>query len=329
MTKKKLINDISFNIFRFSGDITNPIDFNSGICKANVINITENKSLDEFINFSAVRFVRYGGYTQFSVTVTEVDGIYEKINPDVYNDVINELESGVCFIRYRFTSIYESSLRITYKNNKGETKTAVSKIVSPFSFFNLEKKVDNVGFLLKNSDVASDFDGHNILNIQFENFYVCLDIYSNHTHNVVNAQATVYTKFGKATLYNEEPIDTIELNVIFIVIISVFVSLYLIISIALFFIYKRIFRNDEFRRLKPKQFIRKAIVYFIGYAFIVLSATFIVFRWGFLYSTIVVFNPLDALVIITTLGGGISLGLFIKDFVVAIKTTKKRKENIY
>ena len=303
-------------------------DFDTPL-KLKVNNKAERFYLSSFITMKPTALSTMGDYTELEISVDTVPGIYEKVKPNIYKDYKDQIANGTCKIRYRFTSLFGSSYRITYMVGS-ETKVAVLKIDSPYGFYNLEKDTNNrVGFLIKNSDVAPDFDPENLVKIDLMDFYVTVDLYNYDTKNVVNAQCAYNVKFGISNLYNKNinDISSHNLDLALTLVIILSVSLYAAVAVGLFFLFKNLFKNDEFRRLNPKSFIKKALVYFVGFAFIVASLTTIIFRWGFLNNSIVVYNPVDAFVIIFTIGGLISFGLFIKELVVAIRVSAKRKSD--
>lgn len=303
-------------------------DFDTPL-KLKVNNKSERFFLSSFVVMKPTSISTIGEYTELEISADIVPGIYEKVKPSIYNDYKEQINNGTCKIRYRFTSLFDASYRITYTVGD-QTKVAVLKIDSPYTFYNLEKETNNrVGFLIKNSDIADDFDPDNLKKIDLMDFYVTVDLYNYDTKNVVSAQCAYNVKFGISNLYNKDSseIKTHNLDLALTLVIILAILLYAGAAVGLFFYFKNAFKNDEFRRLNPQSFIKKALIYFVGYAFIVASLTTIIFRWAFLNNSIVVYNPIDAFVIIFTIGGLISLGLFIKELVVAVRVSAKRKSD--
>jgi hypothetical protein len=108
--------------------------------------------------------------------------------------------------------------------------------------------------------------------------------------------------------------------------------IYLLVFLAgatgYYFFAKNKFKNDEFRRVNGRKYIKSAAKNLFGFALILSSILFIVARWGLLVSSVVTFNPLDVFVILFTIAGGIFLGFAIKNLVNSIKNAKKRREAI-
>lgn len=301
-----------------------------GTYKVNVSPNTGKLNLNQFVETKPVKFSNYGGFTQVDINMDTVPGIYELLKPDIYYEFEEKINSGICYVRYRLTGLGDASYLIKYKVNN-EVKSKTIKINSPYDHYNLPYKSGNVvGFIFEDRLIGDDFVYSNLVSFGLANFMFTVDLYSNETNDIVNSKANSTTPFGFVTLYNAEDgvISSANLLNVLIIVIVAAVVIYIIAAVSLFFYFKRRFRNDEFRRLKPKQFVKKGILYFVGYAFIVMAITYIVFRWGMMNTSIVAFNPLDVFVIIFTIGAAIAIGLFIRDLVVAIRANKKRKETI-
>lgn len=323
-----VVNFYKAKVETINGIDKNVPDFDTPL-KVKVSNKAERFSLSTFITMKPVSLSKISGHTELEISVDTVPGIYEKVKPSIYNDYKEQIENGTCVIRYRYTSLFDASYRITYKVGN-DIRVKELKIKSPYGFYNLEKEKENrVGFLIENKAVDSKFETDNLLKIDLMNFYMTVDLYSYDTKNIVSAQCSYNVKFGISNLYNKDTADikihNLNLGLLLVVIISILT--YAGVAAGLFFLFKEKFKNDEFRRLNPQKFMEKAIAYFVGYAFIVASLTSIIFRWGYLNNSIVVKNPIDPFVIIFTIGGLISLGLFIKELVVSIRVSLKRKSD--
>ena len=101
---------------------------------------------------------------------------------------------------------------------------------------------------------------------------------------------------------------------------------YAVLAVILFFYKKNKYKNDEFRRMRPKAYVKSALIGFVGLALVLAAVNFVFLRFAIFYSTVPTFNPIDAFVIAFGIFGAIALGLFIKNAVVAFKLAKKRKQ---
>ena len=108
----------------------------------------------------------------------------------------------------------------------------------------------------------------------------------------------------------------------------IYVVAFAALAVSYYFYAKRRFRNDEFRRVNTKRFVINALKNFLGFGLILSSILFIIARWGLMPTSVVVFNPMDAFVIVFTILGLIFFGFTIKNLVVSFKNARKRKEAI-
>jgi len=155
-----------------------------------------------------------------------------------------------------------------------------------------------------------------------------MDLWSNSTDNIV-AKTVVSVRFGDINVFGEKTAQDVPLyNVPVITGISMasFVTLFAAGAVILYLYMKKKFRNDEFKRVKPKKFVISSIKYLIGFSLVAMAILSIIFRCTIFNSTIVTYNPLDVFVIVFTIAGGIFLGFFIKDIVVRVKNKKSNKE---
>ena len=115
-----------------------------------------------------------------------------------------------------------------------------------------------------------------------------------------------------------------NVNVFLFILIGSYIVLFLIASAVYFFIIKEKYKNDEFRRVKPKSFWLKAILAMFGSLVVILAIVFVVIRCTAMNNAIVVYNPVDAFIIITAVASVLIIGYFIKYLVAASKARKER-----
>ena len=228
--------------------------------------------------------------------------------------------------RYTLTNLNTASLVVSYRDG-GEIKTKELPINSPSPVIEVNNDQNNViSFLVNNSNL----DGVNtkdILAVGVSGMTVNVHLYNSSSHNVV--QNTQYLNvFGNIEIlpYSENDLECFNANIYLIVFFLALAVVYVVLTIVLFFYKKNKYKNDEFRRMRPKAYFKSAAVGFLGLLLICASINFIVLRFGVFNSTVPTYNPIDAFVIGFTVFGAIAFGLFIKYFVSAIKLAKHRKE---
>ena len=156
-----------------------------------------------------------------------------------------------------------------------------------------------------------------------------IHLYNSASHNVVqNTQfinvfgnIEVLPNSGKALKY-------FDIYTYFVVFYVALIVLYAALATALFFYKKNKYKNDEFRRMRPKTYIKSASFGFIGLVLVTAAINFAILRFGVFYSTVPTFNPIDAFVIAFGVFGAIALGFFVRNAAVAIKLMKKRQQAI-
>ena len=287
-------------------------------------------NLSNYITYKYDSLSTFAGFTSVCIDVNLVDGVYEVMKPTQYNANIANIESGQMYIRYRFTSFNLASYRITYENARGELTTITTPIVTPVDYHVLSKQEGNkVSFLLENRKVAPDFDASKIRGLDFVGLYVTLDLFIPSTNSIVT-KSNFSSRFGilEVLPLTEEKVPVYNINFILIITMVVYALIYSGITIAYFLFAKRKYKNDEFRRVKPKQFFKTAGIGLGGLAIVILALMFIIFRFEAFNNAVVVYNPIDAYVIVFAVAAVITIGYYIKFFYTMIKTNLEKKKAI-
>ena len=105
-------------------------------------------------------------------------------------------------------------------------------------------------------------------------------------------------------------------------------GLYAAGAFVLYKILKEKFKNDEFRRINDKKYMKKAILFGLGFTEIALAIVFILMRAVGFANTIVAFNPTDPLLILFSIVGLIVGGYFIVILIKSIKANNERRKAI-
>lgn len=300
-----------------------------------IVSYSETYDLSDFITLKQGRASSYSGYTQVDLVIDKTPGIYKKLRESVYNNNKADIDSGVLTIRYRLTSLASGSYRLQHKEN-GTSQISTIKVDTPVDYFLLSKdKGNEVGFILKNSykdeikNIDYSFGGFSsIESMDFIGMYVTVDLFKYSTGAIVTKSSVSY-RFGIVPMITNPTLSSYtDINAMMIIAIASYLVLFALGDLAYYFYKKRKFRNDEFRRLKPKQFIKHSLTNGFGFGLILLSILYIVARFAIMDTSVVAYNPLDVYVIVFTVAGAIFLGVAIKNAVVAIRDNKERKRAI-
>ena len=104
----------------------------------------------------------------------------------------------------------------------------------------------------------------------------------------------------------------------------IFVVLFAAGTVGLFLYRKAKYKNDEFLRVNPKKFFIRAAIALVCSYIVLLAVSAIVLRTGLFANAVVVYNPLDAFIIIFGILSILVIGYFGKYLVGAIKARNER-----
>ena len=279
--------------------------------------------LSSFLNISFARATSFGGYTSIAAHVKQADAvaIYRTLKPGQYEAYRTQIESGRAYIRYRFTALTSSNYRVTYAD-----KDVYSDVDTPVAQFIIKNANSELSFVFKDSEIGSDYNINKLKAFAINNAVITMDVVVGTT--IVNRTA-VSTRFGSIYFMSPHEQNVVFNGDLFITLIAVGYSVFaIVLGVILFFAYKKKYRNDEFRRLKPKQFIKKGIIYWLTSLELVLTLTFIIFRSTVFANAIVVYNPVDIFIVLFAVAAIIIIGYYVKVIVTTVKANNKRKKDL-
>ena len=283
-------------------------------------------NLNDFISIQFKSVSTFAGYTVINSVVNVVNEgeIYKQIKPGQYELFKEQLENGTGRYRFRFTSLKNSAkYRFEYNN-----QTVYKRVDTPTGHYIFDGYYNNnISFAIQDSMLGdASFNGKNLQAFGITDMYISVDI-------VVGTSIYSSTRFeiNFGTIYFMTPHDTIKVfdaNLFMILTVLIYSVLAIGVGVFLFFYYKKKYRNDEFRRLKPKQFIKKGLIYWLTSTAIVIAIESIIFRFTVLKNAIVVFNPIDVLIVIFGIATIIIIGYYVKTITSAYKANQQRKRAI-
>lgn len=235
-----------------------------------------------------------------------------------------KLVDGSLSFRYVLSDMNSSYLVVRYLKNGAEV-TATSKIKSPSPVVELSDS-QVLSFLVYSGDLEG-VSPENILFVGVAGITVNIHIYNTVSKTVVQ-NTSLLKIFGTIEIlpYSGSKLNYFNINVYLIIFLLALTVVYAAVAVVLFFIKKNKYKNDEFRRVKPKEYLKSSIFMYIGALLIGLGVNFIVMRFGVFGSSVPVFNPIDPFVIAFGLAAAISIGLFIRTIVILVKAENQRKE---
>lgn len=286
-------------------------------------------TINDFFDISFVGISKFADYASIRLNVNKgPSDTYSKFMPSIYNQNKYKLEDGSYKIRYTFQNLQQCVLFVTYKGEGGAIKSVNFKIASPNGTVVINDDKDNIlTFMFKPEDIASDFDASEIVTLEIAGLTPQIDFYSS-TGTILNI-SKFYVRFGNLAIITEnDKVKSTSISTITAIAVIVYTVLYAAGSVGLFFFKKDKYKNDEFRRVKPKKYVKNAIICFFGSLIVLLAIYFSIMRFTLFASTMVVHNPMDAFVIGFSLVGLIVVGYGIKTLVTMIKAENQRKMRI-
>ncbi len=288
----------------------------------------------------------FAGYSLFSLTMDKNLSVTSEAYPEphsAYLDIAtnyylqneSKIKSGVTKIRYTLYNLYNTKAHLVYKS-KGELKDAFVPIKTDITLQILEKNKGNkVAVLFNNAFDAegvklNDFSAEKVVSFELMDVTVRMDLVTtNEAGSVSNLGKTfVQFKFGYITVFENGKANPFNWNIFLIIFFVAYAGLFAAGAYVLYRIQKEKFKNDEFRRVNDKKFLKTAAIDGVGFGIILAAVLFIIMRAAGFRNTIAVFNPTDPLLIGFSIVGMIILGYFIVSLVKRVKAEQERRKII-
>ena len=280
--------------------------------------------LKDFIVVRYSGLTTFNGYTTINTKVDVVNQglIYKQLKPKFYEEHYAALKNGTAKLRFRFTGLTNAKYHVYYEGT--DKRISIDSPIPQYILRGYEN--NNFSLTVKDSDVYKGFKGKNISSFSVNNVSISIDIVKN---DVILTKTVATVSFGAIYLMRApKSVNSFNLNTFFLIFSISYVVAGAAVSVALFFFLKNKFKNDEFRRVKPKQFVKKAIIYVLTSLIVVLAVLFVVMRMTLFKNAIVVFNPLDIFIVINGIATIIIIGYYVKNTVSFVKAYKQRKRAI-
>ena len=306
------------------------------------IGYSEKQPFSHLLSFKASMNSTFAGYSMFTLTMDknlsitsekypEPHSLYLDVKPDIYEQNKTAIKEGTTKIRYSLYNLYNSFYHFKYIGSNGEVKDLEIPISSVITYQTLNQDKNNkVSVLLKNSDVAPDFSAEKVILFELKDITIQMDLLATSASgsSSVLGKSAISFKFAYITVFETEKLSVFSWDLFLILFFIGYAVLFAAGAVGLFFVLKEKFKNDEFRRINPKKYLKQAILGGIGTGIIVAAIMFIIMRTTGFANTIVVFNPTDPLLIAFSIAGMIILGYFIVLLIKLIKAEKERRKII-
>ena len=302
----------------------------------------ETLDLSKIVSFKAGNNSTFAGFSMFSFSMDknlsitsekypEPHSLYLDVKSDFYEQNRSKIEQGLTEIRYSLYNLYLSSYHFVYEGNGGELKEVTVPVSTAISYQTLDKDNGNaVSIILKNSDVAPDFSADKVRTFEIVNLTIQMDLLttSDSGSKAMLAKSQASYKFAYLTVIDNQKVSVFNWNIFLIIFLVAYVALFAVGTFVLYKYKKEKYKNDEFKRVNDKKYLKSSILYGLGFMVIAYAIIFIFMRASGFANTIVAFNPTDPLLIAFAIAGMIIGGYFIVLAIKAIKTENERKKAI-
>lgn len=303
---------------------------------------SEQLSLDKLVTFKAKMNSTFAGYSMFTLTMDknlenvshrypEPHSLYLDVKTDMYEQNATKINEGTTKIRYTLQNLYNSAYHFQYIGSNGEIKDVTVPIVTKINYLILNNaKGNKISALLKNSDVAPDFKASKVVLFEITNLTVQMDLTTiSDSGSVSNlGKSAINFQFAYVTVFNNEKGSAFNWNLFLILFFIGYVIVYIGAAFGVYLFMKEKFKNDEFRRVKGKKFVKNAALGGVGLGVVLAALLFIIMRTTGFKNTIVVFNPTDPLLIAFSIVGLIIIGYFVVYVIKLVKAEKERRKAI-
>ena len=329
------------NIFKAS-DLGVP-DFSQKYFAKPVISYSHKQDITNLVKIRGDQNSVFAGYslfkTRFDKNLSVVSekypqphSLYLDVKTDIYEQNKAAIQSGKTKIRYSLYNLYNSSYHIQYVGSNNQLKDVVIPIKSVITYQTLDKDTDNlVSVLLKDTEVGSDFKLSKVRLFELQNITIQMDLMTTSDSGSVSilGKSAISYQFAYITIIDtKSDISVFSWDLFLIIFFACYVVVYAGATFGLYKYRKEKFKNDEFRRVNGKKFVKQSILGGLGLGEVVLAVLFLIMRTAGFRNTIVVFNPTDPLLIATAIVALILIGYFIVYLVKMIKAEKDRRKAI-
>jgi len=272
-------------------------------------------NMNDYFSTSFISKTSFNNYSSLNVNVhNQAVESYKKLYSS-YDTYAEDIANGTCYLNLQFAAMVDSAVNVTFKD--GTTK--LYDISTTDSIY-LTKEDNTVRFLIEDLD-AEEVESFYITNLNYRMKLTKIDEDGDESDV---SRSTKNIRFTMVNFTSDEEIST--LNVTAMLWITFFAILVIVgaIDTLLYFYRKDKYKNDEFRRVNNKSFIKNSAIFWGGIEILVLDILIISTRaWG-LKNSITIYNPLDVYIIWFTLIVLFFIGFLVVFFKNVLNNRKER-----
>ena len=264
-----------------------------------------------------------GGFTSVSCSIEVNRDVYKEVKKSMYRKNEEKINNGTVIIRTRFNSLTSGSFFLIKYESEGEIKSVNYPILGT-NFLRINDDFE-AKFIVENSLVAPDFSADKMVSFSLGAVTYSLDLCQASTLKTIVGSEVNY-RFADIAVFAKDKVDMglINNDTISIVLGSVYTVLFAGVAVGLYFYLKNKYKNDEFRRMNTKAFIKSSIIAFVSVGILIFALAFISYRFFIMNNSLVAYNPLDPYVIFFGVALIIVIGYYSKTFVTMYKNHKAK-----
>lgn len=308
-----------------------------------IIGYSEKQTINNLVKIKASTNSVFAGYSMFTLKMDKnlslvseryptPHSLYLDVKTNIYEQNKASIEAGKTKIRYSLYNLYNSAFHFQYIGKGGELKDVVVPLKSVISYQTLDHNKGNlVSVLLKDKAVAPDFNASKVRLFELQNITIQMDLLtkSDSGSTSILGKSSIGYKFAYITVIDtNKNINVFNWNLFLIFFFVGYAVVYAAGAFVVYKVMKEKFKNDEFRRVNDKKFLKQAILGGFGLGLVLCALLFIIMRTAGFKNTIVVFNPTDPLLIAFSIVALIIIGYFIVYVVKLVKAERERRKAI-
>ena len=324
-------------------DATGVVDTSKTYFARPTIGYSEKQDITNLVSYKASMNSTFAGYSMFTLKMDknlsitserypEPHSLYLDVKTDIYEQNKAKIEKGETKIRYSLYNLYNSSFHFQYIGKDNELKDIVLPVKSLISYQSLDSNKGNlVSVLLKDSAIAPDFAPEKVRLFELQDITIQMDLLttSDSGSTSILGKSSISYRFAYITVIDtDKNISVFNWNMFLIIFFIAYVVVYAAAAFITYKVMKEKFKNDEFRRVNDKKFLKQALLGGGGLGIVLAAVLFIFMRTVGFKNTIVVFNPTDPLLIAFSIVALIIVGYFIVYLIKLIKAERERRKAI-
>ena len=324
-------------------DATGVVDTSKSYFAKPIIGYHEKQSISNLVTFKASTNSTFAGYSMFTLKMDKnlsitseryptPHSLYLDVKTDIYEQNKQSIESGRTKIRYSLYNLYNSSFHFQYVGSGNELKDIVVPVKSLISYQTLDNNKGNlVSVLLKDKAIAPDFKPEKVRLFELQDITIQMDLLTTTDSGSTSilGKSSISYRFAYITVIDtQKNISVFNWNMFLIIFFIAYVIVYAAAAFGVYKFMKEKFKNDEFRRVNDKKFLKQALLGGGGLGLVLCAILFIFMRTVGFKNTIVVFNPTDPLLIGFSIVGLIIVGYFIVYVIKLVKAERERRKAI-